>query len=98
MRPPARQGEDDQTDDIEKALGELAALTARRDLTEADDVMSELQPLAAPQRDGGRRRAHGGPHRRARVADLRALRRDRQSAEAVTVESGNYFSERTDGR
>ena len=69
-------GEDTtQTDDaIEKALGELAALTARRDLTEADDVMSELQPLVLRRSvtadDAARMEG------RARVADLRALRRD----------------------
>ena len=93
-------GEDTtQTDDaIEKALGELAALTARRDLTEADDVMSELQPLVLRRSVT----ADDAARMEGRIAELEsqisALSAEtEQSAEAVTVESAGYFSERTDG-
>ena len=93
-------GEDTtQTDDaIEKALGELAALTARRDLTEADDVMSELQPLVLRRSVT----ADDAAHMEGRIAELEsqisALSAEtEQSAEAVTVESAGYFSEQTDG-
>ena len=93
-------GEDTtQTDDaIEKALGELAALTARRDLTEADDVMSELQPLVLRRSVT----ADDAARMEGRIAELEsqisALSTEtEQSAEAVTVESAGYFSERTDG-
>ena len=93
-------GEDTtQTDDaIEKALGELAALTARRDLTEADDVMSELQPLVLRRSVT----ADDAARMEGRIAELEsqisALSAEtEQSAEAVTVESAGYFSEQTDG-
>lgn len=93
-------GEDTtQTDDaIEKALGELAALTARRDLTEADDVMSELQPLVLRRSVT----ADDAARMESRIAELEsqisALSAEtEQSAEAVTVESAGYFSEQTDG-
>ena len=93
-------GEDTtQTDDaIEKALGELATLTARRDLTEADDVMSELQPLVLRRSVT----ADDAARMEGRIAELEsqisALSAEtEQSAEAVTVESAGYFSEQTDG-
>lgn len=93
-------GEDTtQTDDaIEKALGELAAMTARRDLTEADDVMSELQPLVLRRSVT----ADDAARMEGRIAELEsqisALSAEtEQSAEAVTVESAGYFSEQTDG-
>ena len=88
-------GEDTtQTDDaIEKALGELAALTARRDLTEADDVMSELRRSVTA--DDAARMEDRITELESQISALSA--ETEQSAEAVTVESAGYFSERTDG-